>query len=83
MNIYLPYGKVRYISIDSQNSRRFRLSFLVLIITQFRVVFFDEHNDDNIKKQNQRQRLSKALDDLNGKYGNNTVTIGLNDYFVQ
>jgi len=38
---------------------------------------FNKHNDEYIRKQNQRERLSKALDDLNKKYGNNTVTLGI------
>ena len=38
---------------------------------------FNEHNDEYIRKQNQRERLSKTLDDLNKKYGKNTVTLGI------
>lgn len=39
ITLNLPYGKVPYISINLQNSGEFRLSFLVLIIIQLRVVF--------------------------------------------
>lgn len=44
---------------------------------------FNEHNDEVIKAQNRRERLSSALDSLNRKYGKNTITIGISYEFLK